>query len=310
MPVHPVIQKVLNSLPQKEHGPLIPEEHRKLFNQPVLPLEKRIQVHHVEDRIVSLTNAEIPIRIYTPEDKEYYPILLYFHGGAFFSGNLESHDEIVRPICMESGYKTIAVDYRLAPEHPYPAAVEDAYAITEWVSQNGAELQWDGKNLALAGDSCGGSLVATTIYKARERKSFNITNQVYFYPALDLDFSQDIYPSRTTNGTGYFVEKEGIPVHNSFYLSTVTDATDPYVSPIKQDDLAGLPDALIITAEYDPFRDEGELFAKKLDKAKVNVEFKRYDGATHGFLGKFTHLKEFSDVYERVGIFLKKHKKI
>ena len=128
MPVHPEIKKVLDSIPSSgAKPPIIPEEHRKIADAPVLPVEKRVQVYAVEEQIIHTAKADLPIRIYTPEEKEVYPLLMYFHGGAFFSGNLESHDEIVRPICMESGCKVIAVDYRLAPEHPFPAALEDCY---------------------------------------------------------------------------------------------------------------------------------------------------------------------------------------
>ncbi|MED1605073.1 alpha/beta hydrolase [Cytobacillus kochii] len=306
MPLHPEIKKVLDSFPQNQSKQtIIPEEHRKMFNQPVLPLEKRVQVYKVEEKKVQTNGAEIPIRIYSPNQSEQYPILLYFHGGAFFSGNLESHDEVVRPICKESGYKVISVDYRLAPEFPYPAALEDCYAIAKWVTENQKELAWDGVNLALAGDSSGGNLVAAISLLARNTREFGITKQVLVYPSLDLDFSECRYPSQIENGKGYFVETDSLEEHNSFYLKNGANTDDPLVSPIREKNLVGLPEALIITAEYDPMRDEGELFAENLRNDGVNVELKRYEGATHGFLGKFTHLSEFQPVYQLIGHFLK-----
>ncbi|MGG3941084.1 alpha/beta hydrolase [Peribacillus psychrosaccharolyticus] len=307
MPVHPEIKKILDTIPESNpHKRIIPEEHRKIFDAPILPVDKRVQVYSVEEKTILTSEAEIRIRIYTPEEGEAYPLLMYFHGGAFFSGDLESHDEIVRPICKESGYKVIAVEYRLAPEHPFPAPLDDCYQVTKWAVEHGNELKWDGKNLALAGDSSGGNLAAAVSLMAREKQEFTITKQVLYYPSLDLDFSEFRYPSLIENRKGYFVESDTLAEHNSFYLKGQVDTDHPLVSPIREDNLENLPAALVITAEYDPMRDEGELFAKKLKKAGVHTETIRYEGGTHGFLGKFTHLAELSDVYQRTGSFLKK----
>ncbi|WP_249871698.1 alpha/beta hydrolase [Oceanobacillus saliphilus] len=308
MALHPDLKKFFESLPESDpNQKLIPEEQRKFMNAPVMPLEKRVQVHEVEDRLVPTAEGNVPIRIYTPVKKDVYPILLYFHGGAFFSGNLESHDEIVRPITIESGYKVIAVDFRLAPEHPYPAALEDCYNVAKWVSENHKELDWDGENLAVAGDSSGGNIAAAVSLLARQKKEFPLTKQVLFYPSLDLDFG-DIsrYPSLSENRKGYGLETDALPAFNSFYLSGGADPRDPLLSPIFEENLENLPVALVITAEHDPLRDEGELYAEKLKKAGIRVEKKRYDGVVHGFLAKWTHLEEYAGVYELTGNFLKK----
>ncbi len=306
MPLHPVIKKVIDSIPvSDEKYKIIPEEHRKIFDAPILPVEERVQVYEIEDKTVSTPEADIPVRIYTPHEGDSYPLLVYFHGGAFFSGSIESHDEVVRPISMESGYKIISVDYRLAPEHPFPAGLEDCYNVTKWATEHQEELKWDGKNLAIAGDSSGGNLVAAVSYLARDKKEFTITKQVLFYPSLDLDFSEFRYPSLIENGKGYFVESDSLAEHNSFYLLGDVDTDNPLVSPIREENLEHLPSGLVVTAEYDPFRDEGELFAANLKKSGVPVELKRYEGVTHGFLGKFTHLDEYKDVYKQTGEFLK-----
>jgi acetyl esterase len=305
MPVHPEIKKILDFIPHSEtKQKIIPEEHRKMFDAPVLSVEQRVQVYDVEERTIPTTEADIPVRIYTSEEADSYPILLYFHGGAFMSGNLESHDEVIRPICKESGFKVISVGYRLAPEHPYPAALVDCYEVTRWAAQHKDELKWDGKNLAVAGDSSGGNLVAAVSLMARDKKEFTITKQVLFYPSLDLDFSEFRYPSLVENGKGYFVESDQLAEINSFYLLGNVDTDNPLVSPIREENLENLPEAFVITAEYDPFRDEGELFAEKLKKCGVHAELKRYEGATHGFLGKFTHLDEYKDVYKITAEFL------
>ena len=305
MPVHPEIKKILDFIPESDpNQKIFPEEHRKMFDVPSIPAENRVQVYTVEERTVPTPFADIPVRIYTPKEGDTFPLLMYFHGGAFFSGTLESHDEVARPLCMESGYKVISVGYRLAPEHPYPAALEDCYHVTKWASEHKKELHWDGENLALAGDSSGGNLVAAVSLMTREKQEFKITKQVLFYPSLDLDFSEFRYPSLVENGKGYFVESAQLAELNSFYLIGDADTDNPLVSPIREKNLENLAPTLIITAEYDPFRDEGELFAANLKKSGVPVETKRYEGATHGFLGKFTHLEEYKDIYSFTGEFL------
>ncbi|RHW39383.1 alpha/beta hydrolase [Lysinibacillus yapensis] len=306
MSVHPEIKKVLDLIPLTDPASfkIIPEEFRK-SDVPILPVEQRVRVHAVEETTIPTAESDVPVRIYTAEEAEEYPILLYFHGGAFFSGNLESYDEVVRPLCKESGYKVISVGYRLAPEHPFPAQIHDGYNVAKWVTEHKDELKWDGKNLAVAGDSAGGNLAAVVSMMAREKKEFSITKQVLFYPSLDLDLSELRYPSLTDNAKGYFVETAVLPEFNSFYLAGGVDPNNPLVSPIREGNLENLPEALVITAEYDPMRDEGELFAENLRKSGVPVELKRYEGVTHGFLGKWTHLEEYKDVYQRTGDFLK-----
>jgi len=307
MVLHPELKKFFDSLPASDpNQKIVPKEARKQMNQPSIPLEERVQVHTVEERAIPTQNGDIRVRIYTPEEKESYPLLMYFRGGAFFSGDLESHDEVARPIAKASGYKVIAVDYRVAPEHPYPAALEDAYNVTKWAVEHGEELKWDGENLAVAGDSAGGNLAAAVSFLARDKREFTVTKQVLYYPSLDLDFDMNRYPSLIENRKGYGVESDVLPEFNSFYLSGGADPIDPLVSPIKETNLKDLPAAFVVTAEHDPMRDEGELFGNNLKEAGVEVELKRYDGVVHGFLGKWTHLEEYGEVYERTGAFLKK----
>ncbi|MEB7760130.1 alpha/beta hydrolase [Staphylococcus equorum] len=277
------------------------------MNIPATPIEKRVPVYSLEDKNVPTPEMNIPVRIYTPEEKDYYPVLMYFHGGAFFSGNIESHDDIVRAISMESGYKVIAVDYRLAPEHPFPAALQDCYEVTKWATEHKEELNWDGEKLAVAGDSSGGNLAAAVSLMSRQKQEFSITKQVLYYPSLDLDLSEFRYESLIENGKGYGLESDVLAEFNSFYLSDSADPNDPMVSPIKEKNLENLPATLVITAEHDPLRDEGELFAENLRNSDVSVELKRYKGAVHGFLGKFTHLDEYMGVYHLTGYFLNKN---
>ena len=305
MPVHPEIQKILDILPKYDSSHKVNvEEHRKQFNTPTLPVEQRVQVHAVEDVVISTPEADLTLRIYTPHVAEQYPVLMYYHGGAFFSGNLDSHDDVARALCADTGHKVVSVDFRLAPEYPYPAALHDCYAATKWVTENKEALKWDGKHLNITGDSSGGNLVAAVTLMARDQQQFTITKQVLLYPSLDLDFSVFHYPSLTENGTGYFVESAQLAELNGFYLEGGADVLDPYVSPIRANSFQHLPEALVITAQYDPFRDEGELYAEKLRADGVEVQVKRYEGVTHGFLGKWTHLEEYADIYKYIGEFL------
>lgn len=306
MPVHPEIKKILDMIPKYDpNHRIIPEEHRKMFDTPALPVEQRAQVYDVSDRTITNSDTELTVRIYTPAEAEHYAVLMYFHGGAFLSGTLDSHDDVARELCNASGYKVVSVGYRLAPEHPYPAALVDCYEATKWVTENRGDLQWNGVDLALAGDSSGGNLVAAVTLMAREKKEFAVSKQVLLYPSLDLDFSTFRYPSLVENGTGYFVESAQLAELNGFYLLGGADTDHPLVSPLREDNLSDLPAALVITAEYDPFRDEGELYAEKLKKASVPVVQKRYDGVTHGFLGRWTHLEEYKGVYQYIGDYLK-----
>ncbi|MER2192264.1 MAG: alpha/beta hydrolase [Solibacillus sp.] len=304
--VHPIIKSVLDSIPVTD-GPspkINPEEFRAMHNQPVLPVEERTQLFAIEDKAITTSEAPLQVRIYTPNEAESYSVLMYFHGGAFISGTLESHDEIARDLCAASGYKVVAVDYRLAPEHPFPAAPQDCYDATKWVVDNKEELGWDGENLAFSGDSAGGNLVAAVTLLARDKQEFTVSKQVLFYPSIDLDFAEDKYPSLQQYAKGYFVESEMLPQLNDFYVAK-EQAKNPLASPIFADTLEGLPEALIITAECDPLRDEAEAYAEKLKQAGVDVMLKRYNGVTHGFLAKWTQLEEYKDVYKVAGAFLK-----
>lgn len=307
MPVHPEIQNILNIIPKYDPSHKVNvEEHRKQFNAPALPVEQRTQVYKVEDLVISTPETDLTLRIYTPHEAESYPVLMYFHGGAFFSGNLDSHDDVARDLCASSGHKVISVDFRLAPEHPFPAALVDCYEATKWVVNNKEVVKWDGQHLSISGDSSGGNLVGAVTLMAREKQEFVITKQVLIYPSVDLDFAKFHYPSLTENGTGYFVESAQLAELNGFYLEGGADVLDPYLSPIRAAHYKQLPKALVITAEYDPFRDEGELYAQKLHADGVDVQTKRYEGVTHGFLGKWTHLPEYAGVYNYIGEFLNK----
>ena len=305
MPVHPQIAAFLSTLPPSDGTTPDVAGWRAHGEEGVPPLAERLPVHTVNDVLAQTSSGGVPVRVYTPSEAASYGILVYFHGGAFFSGSLDTHDAIARSLANASGYKVISVGYRLAPEAAFPAGLDDCYAVVRWVTENAAELKWDGQRLAVAGDSSGGTFVAAVTAKAKDAGLNVISQQVLLYPSVDLDFDESRYPSLVENAEGKGLETIALKPHNSFYIDSGADPADPLVSPIKREDLSGLPAALVITAEYDPLRDEGEAYAAKLDAAGVPVTLHRYAGATHGFVQYFSWLPEYAGVFDEVAEFLR-----
>ncbi|MEX3510542.1 alpha/beta hydrolase [Kocuria sp. WRN011] len=306
MTIHPKIAEFLKSLPEPDGSPLDPVAMRAGENAQVPPVADRLPIHDVREATAATSSGDVPVRIYTPAEAESYGVLVYFHGGAFFSGSLETHDHIARSLAKETGLEVVAVDFRLAPEHEFPAGLEDCYRVVRWVAENSGELKWDGRTLAIAGDSSGGNFVAAVVAKARDDGFDRITHQILYYPSLDLDFDVDRYPSLRENAEGYGLETGILEPFNAFYFESGADRSDPLVSPIKREDLSGLPTALIVTAEHDPLRDEGELYGKRLQEAGVNATVSRYDGANHGFVQHFSWIPEFQRVFTETAEFLRR----
>ncbi|MCK8675743.1 alpha/beta hydrolase, partial [Rhodococcus sp. HM1] len=244
----------------------------------------------------------------TPDTADTHGILVYFHGGAFFLGSLDTHDHVARHLAKATGCTVVSVGYRRAPEAAFPAGLDDCLTVVRWVADHGDDLHWNGDTLALAGDSSGGTFVAAVAAAAHDQGFDRITHQILYYPSLDLDFDVDRYPSLRENAEGYGVETAGLPAFNSFYFDSGADPADPRVSPIKRADLTGLPAALIVTAEYDPMRDEGEAYGARLADAGVPVTVRRYAGANHGFVQNFAWIPEFAQVFDETADFLRQGK--
>lgn len=304
MSIHPEIAKILATLPAPDGSPLNPEAMRAGEESMVPPLEERLPLHSVEDVTAQTSSGSVPVRIYTPVEADAYGLLVYFHGGAFFLGSLDTHDHVARSLAKETGHKVISVGYRRAPEAAFPAGLDDCYGVVRWAAEQDGNLSWDGKNLAIAGDSSGGTFVAAVAAKAHDDGFEAITHQVLFYPSLDLDFDVDRYLSLRENAEGYGLETAGLKPFNSFYLDSGADPADPLVSPIKRKDFTGLPPALVITAEYDPLRDEGELYGQRLQEAGVPTTVTRYEGANHGFVQNFSWIPEYYRAFQETGDFL------
>ena len=236
----------------------------------------------VEDLSVPGPGGNVPIRVYASEQGGIRPALIYFHGGGFVFGNLDTHDAACRAIAKESGAVVISVDYRLAPEHKFPAAVEDSYAATIWVRQNAAKLGIDPECISLGGDSAGGNLATVVAIRCRDAGGPALASQVLIYPVTDVSsFDTD---SHRDFAEGYFLTRAAMNWFTGHYVPSADLTRHPEVSPLLAPDVSGLPPALVITAEFDPLRDEGEAYAQRLRQAGVPVTVSRYPGMIHGFV--------------------------
>lgn len=241
-------------------------------------------VADVRDTTAAADGRDIPVRIYRPvtePDAGPLPVTLFFHGGGWVFGDLDTQDQIARTVAGRSGTIVVSVDYRLAPEHRFPAATDDAYAALTWVADNAAGFGGDRERIAVFGESAGGNLAAALAQESLRRGGPRITLQVLAYPAVDrFDDSSSMYE----NMTGPVLSRSYLEWFWGAYLSTPDQGADPRVSPARSDELAGLPPAVIATAENDPLRDQGDRYARKLADAGVPVQHLPVKGAIHGFL--------------------------
>jgi acetyl esterase len=236
----------------------------------------------VKDLEVPGPAGGIPVRVYRPSEESDLPVLVYLHGGGWAICSIETHDVTCRELANGAGCVVVSVEYRLAPEHRFPAAVEDCYAALGWVAGHAASLGGDPARLAVGGDSAGGNLAAVVALLARERGGPRLCHQLLVYPITDHAFDTTSYRE---NAEGPLLTRETMRGFWGLYLAREEDGRNPLASPLRAPDLAGLPSAHVITAEYDPLRDEGEAYAKRLAAAGVPVVQRRYDGMIHGFFG-------------------------
>jgi len=236
------------------------------------------------------TDEGIPLRLYVPAAEPPHPTLVFYHGGGWVVGDLDTHDNVCRALCARADCAVVAVDYRLAPEHPFPAAVEDAYAALEWVAEHGGRATLDPDRLAVGGDSAGGNLAAAVALMARDFGGPDLAHQLLVYPAVASPELQS-FPSYEENATGYLLERPGMEWYYERYVGSSVHAANPYLAPLLADDLGDLPPATVLTAGFDPLRDEGQAYADALAEAGVPVEHRHHEGQIHGFVS----LTEFMD---------------
>jgi acetyl esterase len=283
MPLDPQAQAVLDQIEALGLPPnhtVSPEEARA--NMAARPRPEGPAVAKVEDRTITSGGSEIPVRIYTPAGSGPFPVLGWFHGGGWVIGNLESADPVARELTVGGGCVVVSVDYRLAPEAKFPVPFEDCFAATQWIAQNAASINADPSRIAVGGDSAGGNLAAAVSLAARDRGGPSLVFQLLVYPVTHREFNTVSYRD---NADGYMLTTDGMKWYWDQYLSADADASNPYAAPLAAADLSGLPPALVITAEFDPLRDEGEAYGQALQAAGVTAATTRYDGMIHGFFG-------------------------
>ena len=280
MPLDPALEALLAQMAAAE-GPAMtevpPADAREMYRgmQALVP---RPDIHHVED-----ADADgIPVRIYRAND-DVTPCIIYFHGGGWVIGDLDTHDGVCRQLAEATGFTVVSVHYRLAPEAPFPAPLDDCYRATEWVVANADRLRIDASRIAVAGDSAGGNLGAAVSLKARDENGPAIHFQALIYPVTATAMDT---PSYVSNAEGYLLTRDTMEWFFSHYIGHDPALEQHHlVAPLLAEDLSGMPSALIITAEFDPLRDEGEAFGERLQAAGVDVTVRRYDGMTHAFFG-------------------------
>ena len=286
MPVLPGLQVLLdavNAAPPPPEGQTVAEARENAHAMMAMSFgatqDDGPPVREQHDHRIAVEGGEITVRVYAPEGDGPFPCHVYFHGGGFWLGNLDMSDASCRATAVGAGCVVAAVDYRLAPEAKFPVPAEDCFTALTWVVDHAAELGVDADRVSVGGGSAGGNLAAVVSLMARDRGGPSIVLQVLEIPVTDLTMSQE---SVRSNGAGYLLTTGSIEQYTSYYLADPADATNPYASPLLADDLTGLPPAIVMTAEFDPLRDEGEAYARRLSDAGVPVQATRWAGQFHG----------------------------
>ncbi|MNF46230.1 Carboxylesterase NlhH [compost metagenome] len=283
MPLDSQIAAVLqqfSGMPQPDYSQLDPAQYRQFSDNlmPPMPGERLFEVRNLR---LAGADGELDARLYRPEDNDGLPLLVFFHGGGFVIGNLDTHDNLCRSLARLCGAVVVSVAYRLAPESRFPAAPHDCYRATCDLVERAGELGFDASRLALAGDSAGANLAIAVSRLAQIRKGPRIAYQCLFYPAADARCDS---ASHKEFGEGYFLTREQMRWFWNQYLARPEQGDEALASPLRAEDLAGLPPTTLLSAEYDPLRDEGEAFARRLEEAGVTTRLQRCEGMIHGFV--------------------------
>ena len=283
MPVDPQIQALL------DRGTGLPATHTLPVDVARTQYETRIAlmappagIAGVRDEMIDGPDGRLGLRIYTPHGTGPFPLLVFFHGSGFVLCSLDTHDGMCRNLCAGGGCVIASVDYRLAPEHKFPAGIDDCLHATRWAAAHAAELGADIRRIAVAGDSAGGNMAAVTALRTRDEGGPALCGQLLLYPVTDYHTPGTL--SYEENAEGYGLTRDTMKWFWGHYLTDPSEGTHPHASPLRAPDLSGLPPSCVITAEYDPLRDEGELYAARLRVAGAPTVLSRYDGVNHGFM--------------------------
>jgi acetyl esterase len=285
MPLHPAARQMLDAMNASglAFTPDTTPEKRREAMLGVVPDSARIApVHAVADLSLLGPEGPVPIRVFRPTDAEQLPILVWFHGGGWVTGSIETHDLTCRQLSLAVDAIVVSVEYRLAPETKFPGAVDDCVAAWSWINAHAANLGGDPARVAIGGDSAGGNLAAVVAIIARDEGLPAPVHQLLVYPVTDHEFTS---AAMVDNATGYFLEADTMIWFYDHYARTADDFDDWRMSPMRTPDLAGVAPATVLTAEFDPLRDQGEAYGKRLREAGVPVEILRAAGLFHGFFG-------------------------
>ena len=261
------------------------EAMRKFANSTATRIERKDFSGRIDDLAIQGPGGPLPIRVYTPQADAPLPILLFFHGGGWVLGSLDTEEDTCLALAKRTPCIALSVDYSLSPEHPYPSALEDCYAALLWAVGAAPELGADPRRIAVSGESAGANLAAVLAMMSRDRKGPAITFQVLFYPVTDL--TDSVTQSAKDFAEGFFVSARGMEGSRAMYTPDKKDRSLPYVSPLLAPDLSALPSALVVTAGCDPLRDEGEAYALRLAEAGVRAAYVCFEDMIHAFLVLF-----------------------
>ncbi len=267
---------------------------------------KKPELYRVWEHEVPCGDHMVPVRIFTPKEDARHLVLLFFHGGGWVTGDIDSYDAVCADMAALTGRMVVSVDYRLSPEHPFPAAPEDCYAVAREIFLHDSLLGTRPEEIVLIGDSAGGNLAAAVSLMARDRGEFLPARQILIYPAVGNDYSEGSpFPSVRENGTGYLLSAKRIRDYMDLYRTSAADLENPYFAPLTARDFSRQPDTLIITAEYCPLRDEAEFYGLQLRSAGNRVELVRMPDALHGYFSLPAGFRLVRDTYTIINRFLK-----
>lgn len=273
-----------------------------IINPPIKPIYKILDHKIIKD------NREIPVRLFIPKENPLPKLLIFFHGGGWVTGNIDTYTNVCAEMANRTNHTVISVDYRLAPEYPFPAGLEDCYWATREIFLNSEKLKFKKEDITLIGDSAGGNLAAVVSLMARDRGEFLPKRQILIYPSTYHDHSDNSpFPSVIENGKDYIMTSKRIQDYMDLYVPKQEDRLNPYVAPLLAEDLSNQPKTLILTAEFDPLRDEGEAYGVKLREFGNDVKIHRIKNSIHGFLSSPLNSSHTDELYEIVNSFLKEN---
>ncbi len=272
----------LKLMPERKEGISVAEQ-RAQMRKMIDSYKKDVPILRVENKTISLENQPIPIRIYSDSEEDNLPILVFYHGGGWVVGDLETHDGICRQLAKSAKILVVSINYRLAPEHPYPIPLIDSYNALLWLSENGQTIGGNPQKIAVSGDSAGGNLAAAVALKARDENGPIISYQALIYPVADL--SKLTTTSYQNFKEGFFLSRKMMAQYIDYYTPNAASRNEGYASPLLATNVQNLPPALVITAGFDPLRDEGEQYGERLKAAGIPTTITRYKGTIHGFFG-------------------------